>query len=99
MSVGMTATPDFIPTDGSSLGVVTVRDSQSRPMPGVSLRMRVFNGGGSLTATSVVTDGGGQAVVTYFPPNGETMATIEATPISDSAQNQITRTVTIRVRN
>ena len=99
MSVGLTATPDFIPTDGSSLIVATVRNGEGNPMAGVSLRMRVFNGGGSLSATSVVTDGGGQAVVTYFPPNGETIATIEVTPVSNNAQNQVVRTVTVRVRS
>ena len=99
LALGLTATPDFIATDGVSTIVATALSAQGVPMSGVALRFRVFNGGGSLSATSGVTDPAGRFAVIYTPPNGETLATIEATPISDNAQNQVVRTVSVRVRN
>lgn len=99
LSLALTATPDFIPTDGISTIVATARSAEGAPIAGVALRLRVFNGGGSLSATSGTTDGAGVVAVQYFPPNGETLATIEVTPISTNAQTQVVRTVTVRVRN
>lgn len=99
LSLGLTATPDFIATDGVSTIVATALSAEGVTMSGVALRLRVFNGGGSLSATSGVTDASGRLSVTYFPPNGETLATIEVTPIANNAQNQVVRTVTVRVRN
>lgn len=99
LALGLTATPDFIATDGVSTIVATALSAQGVTMSGVALRLRVFNGGGSLSATSGVTDASGRFSVTYFPPNGETLATIEVTPISDNAQSQVVRTVSVRVRN
>jgi hypothetical protein len=99
LSVGLTASPDFITTDAVSAIVATVRNENGDAIAGYGLRLRVFNGGGSLSATSGSTDANGQFSVTYFPPGGETLATIEVTPISNNAQNQVVRTVTVRVRN
>ena len=99
LSLGLTATPDFIATDGFSTIVATARSAEGVTMSGVALRFRVFNGGGSLSATSGATNATGQFSVIYTPPNGETIATIEVTPISNNAQNQVVRTVAVRVRN
>jgi hypothetical protein len=99
LSLGLTATPDFITTDAVSTIVATALSAESSPLAGVALRLRVLNGGGSLSETSGATDANGQFAVIYTPPNGETLATIEVTPISNNAQNQRVRTVTVRVRN
>jgi hypothetical protein len=99
LSLGLTATPDFIKTDAVSTVVATALSIDGAPLAGIGLRLRVFNGGGTLSATSGATDGAGRFTVIYTPPNGETLATIEVTPIADNAQNQRVRTVTILVRN
>ena len=99
LSLGLTATPDFIATDGYSTIVATALSADGVTMSGVALRLRVFNGGGSLSATTGVTNSVGQLSVIYTPPNGETLATIEVTPIANNAQNQVVRTVAVRVRN
>lgn len=99
LSLGLTATPDFIATDGLSTVVATALSVDGAPLSGIGLRLRVFNGGGSLSATTGATNAAGQFTVIYTPPNGETLATIEVTPIANNAQNQLVRTVTVRVRN
>ena len=99
LSLGLTATPDLIKTDAVSTVVATALSIDGAPLAGIGLRIRVFNGGGSLSATSGATDAAGRFSVVYTPPNGETLATIEVTPIADNAQNQRVRTVTILVRN
>jgi hypothetical protein len=99
LALNLTASPDFIETTAVSTITATARNEAGSPLPGIGLRLRVFNGGGSLSAESGVTDGNGQFSVTFFPPAGETVATIEVTPISTNAQNQVVRTVTVRVRD
>jgi hypothetical protein len=99
LSLGLTATPDFIKTDSFSTVVATALSVDGAPLAGIGLRLRVFNGGGTLSATSGTTDGAGRLTVIYTPPGGETLATIEVTPIADNAQNQRVLTVTISVRN
>lgn len=99
LSLGLTATPDFITTDSFSTIVATALSAESNPMAGLALRLRVLNGGGTLSATSGTTNAAGQFSVVYTPPGGETLATIEVTPIANNAQNQRVRTVTVRVRN
>jgi len=99
LALGITATPDLIKTDGASAITVTALDALGAPIAGLSLRYRVLNGGGNLSDIAGATNGAGVAGFTFFPPGGETLATIEVTAIGTNAQNQQVRTVAVRVRN
>jgi PKD repeat protein len=98
LSVSLSATPDQLPRDGSSQSVitVTVRDASSRPVAGQ--RLTVLSDVGTLSATDMVTNGGGQASVTFTAPEVGSLgnaALIFVTPIGTNAGNAVPRTLSI----
>jgi PKD repeat protein len=98
LSVTLSATPDRLPRDGSSQSVitVTVRDASTRPVAGQ--RLTVSSNAGLLSETDVVTNGSGEASVTFTAPEVGTVgnsAAISFVPIGTNSANAIPRTVFI----
>ncbi len=111
MSVTVTATPDIISQDGvsSSAIQIVVRDPNSQPMTGVSLRAETAVGGtvvdfGVLSSRTVSTGTDGRATITYVAPPpppasvaSDTIVTVLVTPVGNDFSNSLTRSVLIRL--
>ena len=98
LSVTMSASPDQLPRDGSSQSVVTVtvRDAGGRPVSGQ--RLVVSTSAGSLSESSVTTNGSGQATFTFTAPPLSTTANaaiIRVIPVGTDAGNAAPRDLAI----
>ena len=111
LSLGVSASPDFITQDGVSRSVVEIqaRNANSQPIAGLMVRLDTAVDGqlaefGTLSAKMVSTNSEGRATVTYTapppPPAGAppdiTVAVI-ATPVGSNYANSVSRTVVIRL--
>jgi PKD repeat protein len=111
LSLGVSASPDFITQDGVSRSVIEVqaRNANSQPVAGLTVRIDTAVDGqlaefGTLSAKSISTNGDGRASVVYTapppPPAGApadiTVAVI-ATPVGSNYGNTVSRTVVIRL--
>lgn len=111
LSLGVSASPDFITQDGVSRSVIEVqaRNGNNQPASGLSIRMDTAVDGllaefGTLSAKTVSTDSEGRASVTYTapppPPAGapdDITVSVIATPVGSNYGNSVSRTVVIRL--
>jgi PKD repeat protein len=111
LSLGVSASPDFITQDGVSRSVIEVqaRNGNNQPVSGLSIRMDTAVDGllaefGTLSAKTVSTNGEGRATVTYTapppPPAGapaDMTVSVIATPVGSNYGNSVSRTVVIRL--
>jgi chitodextrinase len=100
-SIAMVVDPDIVARDGASTARVTLiaRDANAAPIANlpVLVTLNPVNGG-TLSASQVVTDGNGRAVVTYTAPSIDTLVdrvTIEATPFGSNFDNTISRRASV----
>lgn len=98
LSLTLTASPDILPRDGEAASNIRllVRDAEGQPRP--DQRLRLFASAGTLSASDVVTGGGGEASVTFIAPAfgvDASEAVISAVPVGDDFANSMTRNVTI----
>lgn len=111
-SLAITATPDILPQDGTSRSDIRIRafDSNGQPKPGLFLRLDIVvngvlvHGFGSLSVSSVQTDGAGEAraVFTAPPPppdfnEPEPLVQILVTPLGTNFANTVSRSVSIQM--
>jgi PKD repeat protein len=111
MAVAVTASPDVISQDGvsSSAIQIVVRDANSQPMSGVSLRAETAVGEtivdfGTLSSRTISTGSDGRAQITYTAPppppatvTNDTIVTVLVTPVGTNFGNSLTRSVLIRL--
>lgn len=111
LSLTMAATPDIITQDGASQAqvIVIARDSTSKPVAGLSIRLEITQGGvvvdfGSLSSKTVVTGSDGRASAIYTAPRAPvtpvdsgTVVFVLATPIGSNYASSIPREVQIRL--
>jgi PKD repeat protein len=101
LGMSLTARPEFLPRDGSSVSTITAKtfDSNGKALP--NQRIMVRTDAGLLSASEVVTDGNGVATFTLTAPGlneNVSVASIYATPIQNShVQNANSRIVQILV--
>jgi len=101
--VGMllTASPEFLPRDGSSMSIITVRifDENGKPVPGYGIHLDAT--AGTLSATEVPTGNDGSAQITFIAPGlnvNVSTVRVSATPIArTNLQNANPRYVDILV--
>ena len=98
LSVTITASPDHLPRDGTSLSVVTVtvRDEASRPV--VGRRLIASTTHGTLSLSDVVTGNEGKATFSFVAPIPGTIgnvALVSVTPVGDNGGNSMPRTLSI----
>ncbi len=98
LSLTLTASPDILPRDGEAVSNIRllVRDAEGQPRP--EQRLRLFASAGTLSASDVVTGGGGEVSVTFIAPAfsvDASEAVISAVPVGDDFANSMTRNVTI----
>lgn len=98
LSVGIAASPDVLPLDGSSQSIVTVtvRDENGNPVAG--RRLVASASIGSLTVSDVVTGAEGRASFTFVAPGPGTVgnrAVVWVAPVGTDAGNTAARTVSI----
>ena len=109
-SLAITVSPDVLTQDGASQSLVsiTARDNNGQPLRNVSMRAQVYLQGsavdfGTLSARSLVTDGGGHASLVYTAPSApggvrtSTQIQIGVTPAESDFGNSTTRFVTIEL--
>ena len=109
-SVQVSASPDMLPTDGVSASLITItaRDSAGSPERGLPLRGEVMTNGvvvdlGRLTPGTVVTNGAGQAHLTFTAPlvagssDTGTVIEIAVTPLGDNYAAAVRRAASIRL--
>ena len=111
LSLGVSASPDFITQDGVSRSVIEVqaRNGNNQPISGLMVRMDTAVDGllaefGTLSAKMVSTNGDGRATVVYTapppPPAGapaDITVSVIATPVGGNYANTVSRTVVIRL--
>jgi PKD repeat protein len=111
LSLGVSASPDFITQDGVSRSVVEIqaRNANSQPVAGLMVRFDTAVDGvladfGTLSAKMASTDNEGRASVTYTAPpppptgaNGDMVVSVIATPVGNNYGNTVSRTVVIRL--
>jgi chitodextrinase len=99
LGMSLTARPEILPRDGSSVSVITARtfDSNGKALP--NQRLIVQADAGVLSAAEVVTDGNGVATFTFLAPGlneNVAVASIFATPVQNThLQNDNSRIVQI----
>jgi hypothetical protein len=100
-SIVVSATPDIVARDGVSQAtvVVTVRDSEGRPVAGLPLLLSLSPAEAGVLSQSTVTSGSdGRATVMFTaPPLGTIVSgvSIGATPIGSNVDNAVTRTASV----
>ena len=109
LSLSLSASPDVLPTDGTSQSLVTIlaRDGSGQALANVTLRLQIRFGGvfqdvGRISATTLVTGQNGTALATYTAPIGgnvDTGSVVEVlvTPVGDNYANAVPRTMAIRL--
>lgn len=109
LSLSLSASPDVLPTDGTSQSLVTIlaRDGAGQVLANVTLRLQIRFGGvfqdvGSISATTLVTGQNGTALATYTAPIGgnvDTGSVVEVlvTPVGDNYANAVPRVMSIRL--
>jgi PKD repeat protein len=100
LSIGMLASPDQLPRDGSSESVVTVTVRNESGQAVAGQRLAVTANVGSLSATEVVTGENGQASFTFVAPTtsasgGVNNASLSITPIGGTTRTNFPRTLVI----
>jgi PKD repeat protein len=101
LGMSLTAAPEFLPRDGSSISRITAKafDSNGKPIPGQ--RLRVEASAGTLTASEVITGPDGAVTFDYIAPGlneNVSVVAVSATPIQDThLQNANPRFVEIQV--
>lgn len=108
VSLQMFAKPDILAADGVSVSaiVVTVRDPDGRPLPGLPIFFQLFGDGELLGAGGVVVGDGlqmvpdSQGVINLFYRAGTRSGTVVVTarPYGWDANAAVVRTVAIEVR-
>lgn len=75
--------------------VVSVRDANNIPMPGVPVTFSVTSGAGNVTPTNTITDGSGQASATLtLGTSGATAVTAAATGVGSTVFNAVVQNAT-----
>jgi PKD repeat protein len=103
MALTLSASPDTVPRDGSSMSVLTLtaRDASGRPAAGQRVTLAVSPSyGGTLSAPEVVTGSDGRATVNFTAPesaSGLASISVYATPVGQNFDNAVPRTMTIRL--
>lgn len=101
LSVQISAAPEFLPRDGSSMSTITTKayDPNGKPLAGQ--RVRLVASAGTLSTSEATTGSDGAAQVTYIAPGmneNVSTVTITATPIQNSNYvNSDSRFLQIRV--
>jgi PKD repeat protein len=98
LSVTLTATPDTLPRDGSSMSAIKVRARNEDNSPRANLRLTMSLTSGSLSTDEVTTDANGEAVLQYTAPDVNTpvdQALVGATAVSTDFNNSSTKSVRI----
>jgi hypothetical protein len=101
VGMSLTASPEFLPRDGSSMSVITVKvfDENGKPVQG--FRVHLDATAGTLSATELPTGNDGSAQITFIAPGlnvNVSTVRISARPISSSSlQNANPRFVDILV--
>jgi len=111
LSLTVGASPDILAQDGASQSqvIVVARDAAGKPLPNVTLRLEITQGGllvdfGTLSSKTVVTGSDGRASAAYTSPRAPavtsdtgTVVTLLATPIGSNYANAVARSVDIRL--
>jgi hypothetical protein len=101
LGMSLTATPELLPRDGSSVSVITAKTFDSNGKALANQRLVVQADAGVLSAAEVITDGNGVATFTFTAPGfneNVSVASVYATPIQSShLQNANSRIVQILV--
>jgi PKD repeat protein len=111
LSLGVSASPDFITQDGVSRSVIEIqaRNANGQPLAGLMVRLDTSVDGalaefGTLSAKMVSTDSEGRATVVYTAPppppagaNTDMTVSVIATPVGNNFANTVSRTVVIRL--
>ncbi len=109
LSLSLSASPDVLPTDGSSQSLVTIlaRDGAGQALANITLRLQLRFGGvlqdvGRISATTLVTGQNGTAAATYTAPiagdvDGGAVVELLVTPVGDNFANAVPRTLIIRL--
>jgi len=98
LSLLITATPDVLPRDGTSMSTVTIRARDPEGKPVIGQRLVVGTSAGTLSQTEVTTDSNGTATFGLIAPansQGVTSALITATPIGTNFDNSASRTLSV----
>lgn len=101
LGMSITAAPEFLPRDGSSMSTITVKtfDSNGKPLPGQ--RLMVEATAGTVSSSQVVTGADGSVQFTYIAPGlneNVSVVAIFATPIQNThLENANSRIVEILV--
>jgi PKD repeat protein len=109
-SIAISASPDTLNQDGASqsqIGIL-VRDGDGQPVRGFGMRVDIALNGvvqdfGQLSLKSVTTGADGRAAVVYTAPasiagfSGQTVVSIQVTPVGSNANAQLPRAVDIRL--
>ena len=101
LGMSLTAAPEFLPRDGSSISRITAKTFDSNGAPKPNQRLYIATNAGTLPASEVVTGADGSVTFDYIAPglnvNVERVA-ISATPIQNThLQNANPRFVEILV--
>ena len=100
-TVTLSASPDQLPRDGASRSTVTISVRNEVHQPVAGQRLAVSANAGTISASDVITDSSGNAVVTVTAPPSSTVVAssgmaIFATPVgTDSAPTSATRSIAI----
>ena len=109
LSLSLSASPDVLPTDGSSQSLVTIlaRDGAGQAIGNITLRLQLRFGGvlqdvGRISASTLVTGQNGTAAATYTAPiagdvDGGAVIELLVTPVGDNFANAVPRTLIIRL--
>ncbi len=95
LALTLSATPDTVSRDGSSMSVVTVtaRDAEGRAVAGQRVSLSLLPGnGGTLSASDVVTGADGRATFEFRAPPSSTAVdavSILATPVGQNFDNAV----------
>ncbi len=97
-SITLTASPDTLNRDGASQSVITLvaRDSENRPVSGLTLTMDA--NAGLLSAGQVMTGADGRASLTFTAPSLQEVvntAVVRALPVGTNIDNAAVRSVSI----
>jgi PKD repeat protein len=100
-TVTLSASPDQLPRDGASRSTVTISVRNEVHQPVAGQRLAVSANAGTISASDVVTDSSGNAVVTVTAPPSSTVVassgmSISATPVgTDRAPTSAPRSISI----
>ena len=101
LGMSLTAAPEFLPRDGSSMSTITARTFDSNGKPLANQRLTLQADFGILSTTEVLTNGDGVATFLYIAPGmneNVSVASILAAPVQGTHyQNANPRVVQIRL--